>query len=59
MSIFQVLDNLPGDHVGGIEFLRRALDVLEWGLRKWKHIPRSGDHIRSQFHSGRSEAFLR
>jgi hypothetical protein len=30
-----------GDHVAGIEFLRRAVDVLEWGLREWKDVPRS------------------
>jgi hypothetical protein len=30
-----------GDHVAGIEFLRRALDVLEWGSREWKDVPNS------------------
>lgn len=29
------------DHVAGIEFLRRALDVLEWGLSRWKDVPTS------------------
>lgn len=30
-----------GDSVAGIEFYRRALDVLEWGSREWKGVPRS------------------
>ena len=30
-----------GDHIAGVEFLRRALDVLEWGSREWKDVPYS------------------
>jgi hypothetical protein len=30
-----------GDHIAGVEFLRRALDVLEWGSREWKDVPHS------------------
>lgn len=29
-----------GRHVAGVEFFTRAIDILEWGRRVWKDVPK-------------------
>ncbi len=33
--------NLRGQHQAEVEFLSRALDILEWGRERWADVPRS------------------